>query len=89
MSPLQSVPDRTGKTTAQPDPSNEQQQEAVTSSASATDKSAAWKPALDRQQSSNEQDMKRRYQERLLGVEKGKEAGFSSKDREGSQSASS
>lgn len=79
MSLSQSIPDRTGKTSAQPDSPDEEQQETRTPTSSATSKSTGWRPALDSQQSTNEQDMKRKYQERLMGIERGKEAGFSSK----------
>ena len=40
----------------------------------------SWKPGFDRTQSWNEQDMKRKYQERLLNGEEGKKGGFTSSE---------
>lgn len=79
MSPSEAVPDRTRNPSAQID-FPQDKQDNVEPSALASGKTTAWKPALDRRQTSNEQDMKRKYQERLLGTEGGKEAGFSSRD---------
>ncbi|RWQ95014.1 hypothetical protein C8Q69DRAFT_278402 [Paecilomyces variotii] len=42
-----------------------------------------WKPSFSRQQSWNEQDMKHRFQERLLGSERGRESGFTEAQRSG------
>ena len=36
----------------------------------------SWKPTFDRRQSWSNQDRKHQLQERLLGVERGKETGF-------------
>ncbi|PGH36698.1 hypothetical protein GX50_00358 [[Emmonsia] crescens] len=41
-----------------------------------------WQPKLDRTQSWNEQDMKHRFQQRLTGLEKGRESGFTEIERE-------
>ncbi|KAL2014535.1 hypothetical protein VTN00DRAFT_2060 [Thermoascus crustaceus] len=42
-----------------------------------------WKPSINRQQSWSAQDMKHMLQERLLGIEKGKESGFTEASQRG------
>ena len=73
MPALQPLPDRSAK-------DSDHEGDNDTPPPSATEKSMSWKPTINRQQSTNEQDLKRMYQERLLYTEKGKEAGFSSGD---------
>ncbi|PGH05784.1 hypothetical protein GX51_02755 [Blastomyces parvus] len=71
------------KTPASSRPSNPEHGHRHSSSATGTSPSTSrWQPKLNRTQSCNEQDMKHQMQQRLTGLEKGRESGFTESERE-------
>ncbi|KAL2374684.1 hypothetical protein BDBG_05606 [Blastomyces gilchristii SLH14081] len=68
------------KTAASSRPSNAEQGHRPSSATSP--RTSRWQPKFNRTQSLNEQDMKHQLQQRLTGLEKGRESGFTESERE-------